>query len=415
MNLSKSPSRSASQGKLAAPSRSASQGKLAAPSRSTSFVEVNPFSNLKGPVSPPGLSSQTHSSQQVTGHLELQLLDTQVRSRLRRPLTPRDLAILLALDQYRYLDRHQLQTLFFKGPRSCQYRLEWLVRQGLVRTWRVTMRPGFIRRASIYFLSPHGARVLADSCDDDPLPYVQRADHALTRHYHLVHDLQASQFFVELIAASRGLPDKGLYHWVGEHGVRRGYAEEEERGPIPDGWGRFLTADQEIFIHLEWDRGSELAKRLRLKLAAYISYFVDRPGASHNQVLVVVPTEQREEQVARVAFSVMPKSRECCRIWMSTTGRLASAGALGNIWRGVGSTPRIALSFMPGRPRSSRRARRASRSPTQTETPSGRDCTSRAFTSPASPRTRSARHRERSAGAYCWSERLISSSPRTIR
>jgi hypothetical protein len=338
------------------PSRGASQGKFAAPSRTTSFVEVNPYQYLKAPASTPGLSSQASHSRQITGHLELRLLATRLTSRDRRPLTPRDLAILLALDQYRYLDRHQLQALFFAGPRSCQYRLEWLVRQGLVRTWRVTMRPGFVRRASIYFLSPLGARALAESRDDDPLAYVQRADHALTRHYHLVHDLQASQFFVDLATASRQLPDQGLYHWVGEQGVRRGYAEEEERGPIADGWGRFLTADGEVLLHLEWDRGSELAKRLRLKLGAYISYFVDRPSASQNQVLVVAPTEQREEQVVRAAFSVLPRGRECCRIWTTTTARLGTFGSLGNVWRGVErSTPRIALPFMAGRPRSSRR------------------------------------------------------------
>ncbi len=339
------------------PSHNASQGKLAAPSRSTSFVDMNPFSDSKAPTSPPGLSSKTPSSEQVTSHLELRLLTSRVAGRLRLSLTPRDLAILTALDQYRYLDRHQLQALFFVGPRSCQYRLEWLVRQGLVTTWRVTMRPGFVRRASIYFLSPHGARALAESGNDDPIAYVQRAEHALTRHYHLVHDLQASQFFIDLATACRQLPDQGLYHWVGEHGARRVYAEEEERGPIPDGWGRFLTADREVLIHLEWDRGSELAKRLRLKLAAYISYFVDRPGASHNQVLVVVPTDQREEQIARVAFSILPKGPECCRLWTTTTTRLRMDGSLGNIWRGVDRlTPRIRLPSMAGRPRSLRRA-----------------------------------------------------------
>ena len=325
--------------------------RFAAPSRSTSFVETNPLANSPAPNSPPGLSSQ-----QVTGHLELRLLATPTGSRRQTPLTPRDFAILMALDHYRYLDRHQIQALFFVGPRSCQYRLEWLVRQGLLKTWRVTMRPGFIRRASIYFLSSRGARALAEFCGEDPAPFVQRAEHALTRHYHLVHDLQASQFFVDLATASAPSREQGLYHWVGEQGVRRGYADEEERGPIPDGWGRFLTPDREVLIHLEWDRGSELAKRLRSKLRAYVAYFIDRPGASHNQVLVVTPTDQREEQVARVAFTVLLRARECCRIWTTTTERLTSAGPLGKIWRGVQRpNGRIALPLMPGRPRSSRR------------------------------------------------------------
>jgi Recombinase zinc beta ribbon domain/Recombinase len=39
---------------------------------------------------------------------------------------------------------------------------------------------------------------------------------------------------------------------------------------------------------------------LRAKLQAYVRYFVDRPHASANQVLWVVPNEQREEQLARL-------------------------------------------------------------------------------------------------------------------
>src|ERR1700737_4987459 len=94
------------------PSRSASQGMFAAPSRSTSFVEVNPSSDSKVSTSPPGLSSQTSYSRQITGHLELRLLATRLTSRDRRPLTPRDLAILLALDQTRLFDLHRLTPLF---------------------------------------------------------------------------------------------------------------------------------------------------------------------------------------------------------------------------------------------------------------------------------------------------------------
>src|SRR5207245_11537621 len=93
------------------------------------------------------------------------------------------------------------------------------------------------------------------------------------------------------------------------------------------------------------------AKRLRRKRGASVSYFVDRPAACQNQVLVVAPTDQREEQVARVAFSVLPRGRECCRVWTTTTARLGRSGSLGNVWRGVErSTPRIAPPFVAGTP-----------------------------------------------------------------
>jgi hypothetical protein len=200
------------------------------------------------------------------------------------------MAILMALDAYRYLDRSQIQSLFFTGPRSCQYRLRWLIHHGLVRTWRVVMRPGRVCRASIFLLSRRGAAALAEWLDVEPVALVRRAEHALERRFHLVHQLEANQFFVDLAAATRDVPDCGLYHWVGEYGVENAYAEGEERAPIPDGWGRLLTPDREVLIHLEWDRGTEQLRRLRAKLAAYARYFNDRPAAGANQIAFVAPT-----------------------------------------------------------------------------------------------------------------------------
>ena len=184
-----------------------------------------------------------------------------------------------------------------QGPRSCQYRLRRLVDHGLVRTWRVVMRPGRVCRSSIYLLSRRGAAALAEWLDEEPRQYLRRADHALERRFHLVHQLEANQFFVELAFAARDLPGHGLYHWVGEHGVQDAYAEGDERGPIPDGWGRLLTPDREVLIHLEWDRGTEQPRRLRAKLHPYTAYFAERAGACHNQVLFVAPTEQRSARL----------------------------------------------------------------------------------------------------------------------
>src|SRR3989442_1206503 len=229
----------------------------------------------KSAISSPGLSSHSPSSARIFRTLELRLGDEPRSSRGDSSPTPRDVAILMALDAYRYLDRSQIESLFFTGPRSCQYRVRWLVHHGLVRTWRVVMRPGRVCRASIFLLSRRGAAALAEWLDAEPAPFVRRAEHALERRFHLVHQLEANQFFVDLAAATSGLTDCGLYNWVGEHGVQSAYAEGDERGPIPDGWGRLLTPDREVMLHLEWDRGTEQPRRLRAKLAAYASYFKD--------------------------------------------------------------------------------------------------------------------------------------------
>ena len=41
----------------------------------------------------------------------------------------------------------------------------------------------------------------------------------------LKHALGVNGFFASLIAASTRLPDRGLYHWFGDDGVRRAFAD----------------------------------------------------------------------------------------------------------------------------------------------------------------------------------------------
>jgi len=262
---------------------------------------VNPSFNSKRLDFSPGLSSsQERRSIRI---LELNVQD-RPNSNAGADPTTRDLAILQELDSHRYLDRNQIQALFFPGPRSCQYRLRCLLDQGLVRTWRAATRPGRICRGSVYLLSRRGAALLAEWRDDDPRPYLKRAEHALERHFHLIHQLEANQFFVGLAAAIRAHPDLGLYHWVGEHEIAASYAEAEEHGPNPDGWGRLLTPDGEVLLHLEWDRGTEQPRRLRLKLEAYRAYFVARPQASCNQVLLAAPGDRRARLIRDVVKAV---------------------------------------------------------------------------------------------------------------
>ena len=333
--------------------RSLSRHQLLVASRVPSRHGANGTRGSALPISSPGLSSPSTSSVRFFRTLELRLGDEPDSPRADYSPTPRDMAILMALDSYRYLDRSQLQTLFFAGPRSCQYRLRWLVDRGLVRTWHVVMRPGRVCRSSIYLLSRRGATALAEWLDEEPMPYMRRAEHALERRFHLVHQLEANQFFVDLGSATRGLPGCGLYHWVGEHGVQNAYAEGDERGPIPDGWGRVLISDREVLVHLEWDRGTEQPRRLRAKLAAYARYFNDRPAAGANQIAFVAPTQQRELQILSLLRDHVDSDRESCRFWTTTTAFVAIAGPLGPVWAGNGSD-RLRLADMEGLPRSDR-------------------------------------------------------------
>ncbi len=175
-------------------------------------------------------------------------LSLQELTRLAGSLTQRDLAILMSLEAYRYLNLHQLELLFFPSSRSAQIRLKQLKDHGLLQRWKVIEPPGITRRPSVFLLSPRGARVLAASRSEDPRSLVRQARMAELHCLNVTHDLEANGFFVDLALASRDLPDQGLYHWVGEAAMRIAFRNGKRRSrlgegaPASDGWGRFLTA-----------------------------------------------------------------------------------------------------------------------------------------------------------------------------
>src|SRR5260370_34839039 len=147
-------------------SRFRSRAEPARASRPVSYVDAKDLSYSVKPLPSPGRS-----------YLELRLATAQIHGRRDVGLTSRDVAILRALDSYRYLDRHQVQGPFFDGPRSCQYRLKWLVDHGLVHACRTVIRPGQVRLASIFLLSTRRASALARLARDEAWRYALRAAH----------------------------------------------------------------------------------------------------------------------------------------------------------------------------------------------------------------------------------------------
>ena len=260
-------------------------------------------------------------------------------ARLRASLTQRDLAILMCLEAYRYLNLHQLELLSFPSSRSAQIRLKQLKDLGLLHRWKVIEPPGITRRPSVFLLSPRGARVLAATRSEDPRPLVRQARMAELHCLNVTHDLEANGFFVDLAVASRDLPDQGLYHWVGEAAMRLAFRSGKRRSrlgegaPASDGWGRFLTPSGEVIFELEWDRGTESLQRLELKIKSYIGYFKNRRDAELHHVLFVLPHLAREKAVLERINQELPAfALSCCRFWVTNRPLLETEGPLARIW-----------------------------------------------------------------------------------
>jgi hypothetical protein len=258
----------------------------------------------------------------------------------------RKLAMLTCLSQHRWLTTTQVEALFFTYIRGAQRNLRRLEEWGLIhRGHRMDPNTGaanWRKYPDLFLLSARGAWVLAHSQRTDPQPFISRAFNAFNYRLHILHAVGVNDFFATLVRASRGL-NEGLYHWVGDDGVRRTFQERGE-DVAPDGWGRYLTEAAEIYFYLEWDRGTEPPARLRAKAAA-----ADKAGAGH--VLWVAPRPARETALR----SVLQASKSERPAWTTHVGLLQEHGPLSGIWQpSPGGGRRQRLAELPGQPRTDR-------------------------------------------------------------
>jgi len=288
---------------------------------------------------------------------------------LAASLTSRDFCILAMLAQHQHLNVNQLAVLFWPDARAAvrnaQIRLKRMTEEWrLLVCWRQReplAREGWVgwrKRPSIFGLSERGAAVVAADqglAGSDRKALTDAARNAATYTFRMHHDLEVCDFFVRLAVAARERPGHGLYHWTGANGMRGQLQVEtgREDAPAPDGWGRSLTPDREVWFHLEWDRGTESPARLRRKIAGYLN----SPGALGSLVLFVAPDAGREGTIRAAVSKVCREARAPAhitgRFWTATVRHLDALGSLGEAWRRVDERdgPRLALPELPGRER----------------------------------------------------------------
>lgn len=208
--------------------------------------------------------------------------------------------------------------------------------QGLIYRWKMSELPGITRRPSLLLISPRGARLLADLRGESPWPYIRRAKDARDHCWHVVHDLEANGFFVDLVLASRLTLGEGLLRWIGEETIRferrLNTSRYRLRLPIatPDGVGWYLFRGKIVRFDLEWDRGTASMSRLRQKVRTSVRYFEAVRQATRANVLYVMSSAMREESLRAVIEDEF--NSDFCRFWTTTVRQLDAQGPLGQIW-----------------------------------------------------------------------------------
>lgn len=207
-------------------------------------------------------------------------------------LTDRDMAIIRAVNRYRYLRTGQINRLFFPentSKQSCQKRLKYLFHNGyLDRIFpyvQLGTENGGASSDVAYRLDKEGVSFLEESEDEVLYPTRKRR----IRHEFLQHALDLSEFRVCLELAIAALPQIQLRLFVpdfmqkegasGLTGLKRYRLYDEIRDPAtgetvvcyPDAMVvlEAVGTDARRLYFVEIDRGTEGLQTIRRKLRAY--------------------------------------------------------------------------------------------------------------------------------------------------
>jgi Replication-relaxation len=279
-------------------------------------------------------------------------------------LDERDLAILLSMLEHKVLTTQQITSLHFRSLRRCQHRMRELKDLGLVSSFSVGRGFGEGRAPACWYLTKRGLVEIADAKDVrvSDLPWVP--DHSYRTNKLIAHRLGVNAFFCALAEASRAFQGHCLATWRPEHWVRTRAAEIK-----PDGFGRYLHPSGACEFYLEYDRATEARGALTRKLEGYLrlaaGWTKERELVGFPNVLVLVPEEEREEEVstayrsATTSLHVSGSLASSFPLHVASEDRLTELGVLGAVWKPViADGDRLSLVDLPAGPRDLYRATR---------------------------------------------------------
>ena len=280
------------------------------------------------------------------------------------PLPERDLALLEALYEHRFLTGRQIRTLFFhqhpdprtralvptRTPRVMQRRTALLRQQGLLHR-RVRYRSDGSRDADPYYcLSRAGAQLVAWRRDLPAAEVRARAGDALAGPLFVAHSLACAELACVLVNAARTHDGHACEPgwWRGERSSRHSFRFRGRTLTIcPDGYTRYQAGRQQHHLLVEVDRATSTLTRLAAKLDRYSAYAGSGAWQEHYPVFPkLLLTTSSEQRLATLLARIEPP-REFVLL-STSTAELAQRGPLAPIWRQPGAhAPRALLERQP--------------------------------------------------------------------
>ena len=256
----------------------------------------------------------------------------KILKRSRNPLIlqSRDIEILKAVYEYRFLSGEQIRNLC---GFNCRKRTNDRLRR-LYDNWFLSRRlfVGHFERQILYFTGPKAVETIVSKTGFDPSEVRRKRLKALkTRDSFLAHFLSINNFRYSLEVCSRKNFRMKTEIWKYKPAL---FSEEEAR-IYPDAYFRLGCPDKTYNFLLEIDRSTESLKRIKKKIEDYLDYgltgdFQRQFGFQnqHFRLLIVCKTLIRLKTLLRIIERVTDKS--FC--WLTVEKNIAPEKILSEIW-----------------------------------------------------------------------------------
>ena len=272
----------------------------------------------------------------------------------RMYVTSRDVKILEAVEDYRFLSSEQVRALFFGSISQARKRLSKLWHAKLLeRTFRPVI-PTEGSSPALVALSKQGAMLLAQRTGRDPSEFKHLSARERRSTFFLDHTLCRNDFRIAITLAcaqTKGLKLLGWLQKPEEIGdrvrVRLRPGAEPERIPlVADGFFVIQASNKQYAFLVEIDRGTTTSRRIERKLIGYYQWWKQdgpktRFGVDNIRVLIVTTSERRMENLRKLALKVGENGKGTRLFWFSTQ-RQVDVGSqktlLSEVWVAGNST-----------------------------------------------------------------------------
>lgn len=257
-------------------------------------------------------------------------------------LTPRDVAVVKAVYDYRFLQREQIHRLFFPSINTANFRLQRLYQHRYVQRIFVPddYRHNVRNTQAVYCLDQAGATLLAAEYGVPREQIDWYPDRNKVRGFFLAHLLKINDFRIAISLAAYACGDR-VVTWVPDWELKKLKERVEDPAtkrmyPVsPDAYFIYEHGDTGKRAHffLELDRATMENRRFARKVKAYIVYvktgaYQRRYGTHSLRVLTVVPSVRRLKNLKTTTETVGGKSM----FWFATYEALVPESILGPVW-----------------------------------------------------------------------------------